>query len=205
MSTGKKAFAQLLDSLRAQTPSPTLLLHSCCAPCSSHAIDYLSDVFDITVYFYNPNIYPHDEYFKRLAEQKRFISAFPSSKKVSFIEADYETDRFEAVCQGYENAKEGGERCEKCFALRLAKTAQTAEALGLDFFGTTMSVSPHKNAEKINRIGQRLTEDCGVRFLVADFKKNDGYKRSIALSKEYGLYRQDYCGCIYSLGVKLKG
>jgi len=174
---------------------PSLLLHSCCAPCSSYVLEYLHDYFDITVLYYNPNIEPIEEYLKRKEEQKRFISEVYND--VNFLDCDYENELYEDVIKGLEAEKEGGGRCYKCYKLRLEKTAVLAKNK-YDYFGTTLSVSPHKNAKFINEIGLELEKKYGVSFLVSDFKKKEGYKRSIVLSKEYDLYRQDYCGCKYS-------
>lgn len=167
------------------------MLHSCCAPCSSYCIEYLRQHFDLTVFYYNPNIMPVDEYKHRLAEQIRLCSEW----KINVIEGEYDSDNFISIVRGMENLPEGGARCAVCFDMRLYKTATTAADMGFDYFGTTLTVSPHKNAAVINEIGSKIAEKVGVAFLPADFKKRDGYKRSIVLSQEYGLYRQDYCGC----------
>lgn len=177
---------------------PTLLLHSCCAPCSSYTLEYLSNYFKITVFYYNPNISPFSEYEKRVLEEKRFISEFPSKYKISFIEGEYENDIYEALIDGKRSEKEGGSRCYLCYQLRLRKTALLAKEMGYDYFTTTLSISPYKNAKWLNEIGEALEKEIGVSYLHADLKKKNGYKRSIELSKIYGLYRQDYCGCIYS-------
>jgi len=178
-----------------------LLLHSCCAPCSTAVIERLlceMPEYDILVFYYNPNIYPMAEYEKRKNEQIRYIGLLNSSR-VTFIDADYESDLFEEKVKNFHNEKEGGARCSVCFALRLEKTAKRAKELSCDMFGTTLTVSPHKNAEIINSIGTELSSKLGIEFLVADFKKKDGYKRSIVLSKENNIYRQNYCGCKYSI------
>lgn len=177
---------------------PSLLLHSCCAPCSSYVIEYLSNYFNITVFYYNPNIYPEEEYIKRVDEEKDFICRFKTKHKVDFIEGDYVTEKFYSSVKGFENEKEGGERCFKCYELRLKESAIVAKNKGYDYFTTTLSVSPYKNAQKLNEIGERLGNEYGLQYLYSDFKKKNGYKRSIELSKEYNLYRQDYCGCIFS-------
>lgn len=177
---------------------PTLLLHSCCAPCSSYVIEYLSKYFKITVFYYNPNLYPDNEYDKRSAEQKRFISNYDAPNPVSFIEVGFNPNEFYQKIKGFENEKEGGARCEKCFELRLEKTAKLALEKGFDYYATTLTISPMKNAELINAVGSSIAQDIGVRYLASDFKKKNGFKRSTELSKEYGLYRQDYCGCIFS-------
>lgn len=177
---------------------PTLLLHSCCAPCSSYVIEYLSKYFKITVFYYNPNLYPDNEYDKRSAEQKRFISNYDAPNPVSFIEVGFNPNEFYQKIKGFENEKEGGARCEKCFELRLEKTAELALEKGFDYYATTLTISPMKNAELINAVGSSIAQVIGVRYLASDFKKKNGFKRSTELSKEYGLYRQDYCGCIFS-------
>ncbi|SDM67743.1 epoxyqueuosine reductase QueH [Acetanaerobacterium elongatum] len=191
-----------LDTVIAREQSagrtPTLLLHACCAPCSSYVLEYLAQAFAITVLYYNPNIAPEAEYQKRLDELKRFISAFPLKNPVKLIEGRYTPEQFYALAKGLEDENEGGERCARCYELRLREAAEAAAKGGFDYFTTTLSISPYKNAQKLNEIGERLAQEYGVRHLSADFKKKDGYKRSIALSQEYGLYRQDYCGCVYS-------
>ena len=176
--------------------TPTLLLHSCCAPCSSYVISYLSNYFNITVFYYNPNIYPRDEYEKRKAEQIRFINEYKTKNPVSFLDCEYNADEFFEAAKGLENEPERGARCEKCFLLRLSKTAKAAENGNFDYFATTLTVSPYKNAELINRIGSSIP--CHSKYLPSDFKKREGYKKSIMLSEVYGLYRQNFCGCVYS-------
>lgn len=177
---------------------PRLLLHSCCAPCSSYVLEVLSNYFRITIFYYNPNIYPEEEYEKRKLEEKKFISEFPTKYPVEFIDCDYDDDSFYQAIKGLEHAKEGGERCFKCYYLRMKKTAEMAKTSGFDYFTTTLSISPYKNSNKLNEIGKRLEEEIKISYLCADFKKKDGYKRSIELSNIYNLYRQDYCGCVYS-------
>lgn len=177
---------------------PSLLLHSCCAPCSSYCIEYLSQYFDVTVLYYNPNIYPETEYEKRKAEQKRLIGEMETKYPVKMLDCDFESEKFYEMARGMENCREGGERCFNCFRLRLEKTVVEAKANDFDYFTTTLTISPLKNAEKINEIGYELSEKYGVDWLPSDFKKREGYKRSIELSKEYNLYRQNYCGCIFS-------
>ena len=178
--------------------TPRLLLHACCAPCSSYVLEYLTEYFDITVFFYNPNITEYDEYLKRKAELKRFISQKSFAHKVKQIDGDYEPDLFFEIAKGRENIPEGGARCFDCYKLRLQKTAELAKSGGYDYFCTTLSISPHKNAAKLNEIGGELSELYGVKYLYSDFKKRGGYKRSIELSAEYNLYRQSFCGCIFS-------
>lgn len=177
---------------------PRLLLHSCCAPCSSAVLESLSQYMAITVFYFNPNIFPEEEFLHRIAEQKRLISQLPCKYPVNFIENGWQQERFYEAVRGLEDIPEGGERCFSCYRLRLEETARIAAEQGYDFFTTTLSVSPYKNAAKLNEIGEELAEKYGVKHLPSDFKKKDGYKRSIELSAEYGLYRQNYCGCIYS-------
>ena len=177
---------------------PKLLLHSCCAPCSSYVLEYLSEFFEITDVYYNPNIEPEAEYDHRADELERLIAEMPFTHPVSFVKASYDPAAFHKTVHGLEHIPEGGERCFACYALRLENAARRAAEGGYDFFTTTLSISPLKNAEKINEIGQQLAEKYGVRHLPSDFKKKGGYARSIELSAEYDLYRQDYCGCIYS-------
>lgn len=181
---------------------PTLLLHSCCAPCSSYVIEYLSPYFRLTVLYYNPNIFPLEEYNHRVNEEKRFIEEY--NKKcgfdadVRFAEIAWESEKFYEAVKGYEHIHEGGERCFRCFRLRLERAAKYARDNNFDYFTTTLSISPLKNAEKLNEISEELSEIYGVKNLPSDFKKKGGYLRSVELSKEYSLYRQDYCGCVFS-------
>ena len=176
-----------------------LLLHSCCGPCSSSVIERLRDYFDITVIYYNPNIEPKEEYEKRKSEQLRLLNELG----IKFMDIDYLNNEYHEKVKGYENEPENGLRCPLCFELRLDKTASKAKENNFDYFGTTLTVSPHKNSKIINEIGLKLEEKYGVKFLLSDFKKEDGYKRSIELSKKYDLYRQDYCGCLYSKEVNV--
>ncbi|MBR0429668.1 MAG: epoxyqueuosine reductase QueH [Lachnospiraceae bacterium] len=190
---------QLIEEIEAEGKVPTLLLHSCCAPCSSYCIEYLSQFFAITVFYYNPNIYPDEEYFHRVKEQQRFISEFPTKHPVSFIEGDFEKDRFYSeVAKGLEKEPERGARCTKCFELRLGETAKRAAAEGMDYFATTLTISPMKDVELLNSIGAAMGERYGVEYLATEFRKKNGYLRSTQISKEYDMYRQDYCGCVYS-------
>lgn len=177
---------------------PTLLMHSCCAPCSSYCLQYLAEYFHITILYYNPNISPKEEYEKRVAEQKRLLRELPVKYEVSFLEGTYDPDRFFEMAKGLEDVPEGGERCFRCYEMRQREAAVYAKEGGFDYFTTTLSVSPHKNAQKLNEIGLALEQEYGVRYLVSDFKKKGGYLRSIELSREYDLYRQNYCGCVYS-------
>ena len=171
---------------------------SCCAPCSSYVLEYLSNYFEITVFYYNPNIYPETEYTKRILEQQKLIDDMNFKYPVSFVAGEYEKEKFYEMARGLEEVKEGGSRCMKCYELRLRETAEIAKAGEYDYFTTTLSISPLKNAAKLNEIGQRLAKEYGVEYLISDFKKKNGYKRSTELSKIYGLYRQDYCGCEFS-------
>lgn len=188
----------LSDIERAGT-TPSLLLHSCCAPCSSYVLEYLSRYFKITVFYYNPNIYPEEEFYKRRSEQERFISQLPTKNPISFIGTDHMSEEFYKAVKGLEHIREGGERCFACYRLRLEESAMAARDMGADYFTTTLSISPMKNARKLNEIGGELGEKYGVKYLFSDFKKRNGYKRSTELSREYGIYRQNYCGCVFSL------
>lgn len=201
------------DFLKAPLPGRKLLLHSCCAPCSSYVLEYLREYFDITVFYYNPNITEDGEYRKRVEEQKRLIAEYnrqaeegclagmhstEKARRIEVIEGDYESDCFYMAAKGLEKCPEGGERCFRCYELRLRKTAELAAEKKFDCFTTTLTISPLKNARKLNEIGEKLGREYGVFFLPSDFKKKNGYQRSIELSAKFGLYRQDYCGCIYS-------
>ena len=177
---------------------PSLCLHACCAPCASYCLEYLSQYFDITVYFYNPNIASKEEYDKRAKELERLINEMPMKHKPKLIIEDYSDNEFYEMAKGMEEVREGGERCFKCYRLRLLKTAQKAKETGAEYFATTLTISPLKNAAKINEITYELGELMGVKPLPGDFKKKNGYKRSLELSKIYNLYRQNYCGCVYS-------
>ncbi len=194
----QKEMEKLIAKLQKEDRVPKLLIHSCCAPCSSYVLEYLADYFEITVFYYNPNIFPESEYTKRILEQQMLIEKMKVKHPVSFIAGSYERERFYELARGLERAKEGGERCFKCYHLRLEETAKIAKEGEFDYFTTTLSISPLKNADKLNETGRKLGEEYGVEYLQSDFKKKNGYKRSIELSKEYGLYRQDYCGCEYS-------
>lgn len=178
---------------------PALLLHSCCAPCSSYVLEYLSEYFQITVFYYNPNIYPKEEYDCRVKEQQQFIRRLPMKHPASFAEGSYDTARFYEAVKGMEQQPEGGARCAACYELRLREAAKYAKRMGADYFTTTLSISPMKDAHKLNEIGGKLAQEYGVDYLYSDFKKKNGYLRSTQLSKEYGMYRQDYCGCIFSV------
>ena len=195
----QKELESIINKAGNEGRVPRLLLHSCCAPCSSYVLEYLSQFFSITVFYYNPNIFPDEEHEKRSAEQQKLIQELPTKHPISFISGIYEKERFYMLAKGLEKEKEGGERCFKCYELRLREAAIEAQRGSFDYFTTTLSISPMKNAVKLNEIGTRLGEVYGVTYLPSDFKKKNGYKRSVELSKEYGLYRQDYCGCIYSM------
>lgn len=187
---------KLLDSIQGTTPA--LLLHSCCAPCSSYVIEYLSKFFELTIFYYNPNITDLGEYQKRVAEQQRLLTEMKTVHPIHFLEGRYHPEQFYEMSRGKEQLPEGGVRCYSCYEMRLRETARMAKEQGFDFFGTTLSVSPYKNAQKLNEIGGRLASEYGIPYLFSDFKKKNGYKRSIELSTLYGLYRQDYCGCEFS-------
>ncbi|HIS87558.1 MAG TPA: epoxyqueuosine reductase QueH [Candidatus Caccenecus avistercoris] len=178
------------------TSKPKLLLHSCCGPCSTEVIDFLKDYFEITVFYYNPNIEPVEEYLHRKTEQIRFLKEYKEAE-VDFLDCDYDNSSFKEIAKGLEHEKEGGARCNKCFYLRMYETAKKAKDLGFAYFGTTLTVSPHKNSMIINEIGEHISGYLKISYIYGDFKKNDGYKKSIEFSKIYNLYRQDYCGCLY--------
>lgn len=177
---------------------PTLLLHSCCAPCSSYVIVYLSQYFNITVFYYNPNIDEREEYVRRSKEQQRLIEEMPTKYEVKFLEGDYEVEKYLQKAIPLKDEEEGGARCFMCYGMRLNKTAEVAKKLDFDYFTTTLTISPLKHADKLNEIGKKLEEKYGVTYLCSDFKKKEGYKKSVDLAKEYNLYRQDYCGCSFS-------
>lgn len=199
----QKELDQIIERVSAEDKcAPTLFLHSCCAPCSSYVLEYLRRYFQITVFYYNPNITEDEEYRKRVAEQKRLIAAYNEEEAAGYpikvIEGDYEPERFSETARGLEQCPEGGERCFACYELRLNETAKRAKSGNYDYFTTTLSISPLKNAAKLNEIGERIGQEYNISWLPSDFKKRDGYKRSIELSRVYDLYRQDYCGCVYS-------
>ena len=193
-----KMTEKIIKENEAKEYVPNLLLHSCCAPCSSSVLEYLSEHFNVTILFFNPNITETEEYNKRLEEQKGFIANFKAKNTISIVQGEYNKDIFYDFAKDYKDEPEGGERCLKCYSLRLKETAKIAKEMEYDYFTTTLSVSPMKNAELLNQIGSQLEEEYDIKYLYSDFKKKEGYKRSIELSKDYGLYRQDYCGCIYS-------
>ncbi len=202
MNTNKMNYQRIMEQVieenRQKDYIPTLLLHSCCAPCSSYCLEYLSNYFKITVFYYNPNIYPEEEYGKRVLEQQRLIQELPAKYPISFLEGSYDKDRFYEMAKGLEQCREGGERCFRCYELRLREAAEMAVRYGMDYFTTTLSISPLKNAEKLNEIGTKLEQEYHVTYLKSDFKKKNGYKRSVELSEQYGMYRQYYCGCVFS-------
>lgn len=180
-----------------------LLLHSCCAPCSSYVIEYLSDFFDITVYYYNPNIYSMEEYNKRAEEQIRLINSMSFKNNVDYYIEEYNQSDFYAMAEGLEEEKEGGARCIECFKLRLCKAAEYAKNNNYDYFTTTLTISPLKNSQIINEIGENISSLCNIKYLLSDFKKKGGYLRSLELSKKYNLYRQDFCGCKFSINKNI--
>ncbi len=185
-----------LEGFRSQNIKPSLLLHSCCAPCSSYVLEYLSELMDITVFYYNPNISPESEYKHRVEEQNRLIHEM--CPYVNFIEGKYEPEKFFEMSKGLEKEPERGRRCLKCYRMRLEETARTAKGYGMDFFTTTLTISPQKDSGVLNSIGREVSGEYGVPYLFSDFKKRGGYKRSVELSGKYGLYRQNFCGCVFS-------
>lgn len=197
----QKELDKLIAGLEQSGEVPSLFLHSCCAPCSSYCLEYLSDYFKITVFYYNPNIFPSEEYKDRVDEQKRLIRELNEAgvkHEIRLVEGEYRPGDFYAVVKGMEQEPEGGARCTECFKLRLYESARLAKEGGYDYFTTTLTISPLKDAELLNQIGEEAGDVCGIRFLNSDFKKKNGYKRSTVLSKEHALYRQNYCGCVYS-------
>lgn len=188
-----------LKKIESTGTKPVLLLQCCCAPCSSAVLEILQKHFDLKLYFYNPNIYPKAEYDKRLAQFDKLFSADMYSNDIELVPSAYESEKFYEAVKGLENEKEGGARCTECFILRLEETAKKAKEIGADYFCTTLTVSPHKNSQLLNELGIKAGEKYGVKFLSSDFKKKEGYKRSTELSNELGLYRQNYCGCEYSV------
>ena len=197
----KQNYQAMLDQILAtecQDRRPSLLLHACCAPCSSYVLEYLASYFDITLFFYNPNISPAEEHKMREEELRRLVSEMGLSEQVKILQGEYEPECFEAIAKEREALPEGGARCRDCYRLRLSKSAELAAKGGFDYFTTTLSISPHKNADWLYEIGTEEAERYGARYLPSDFKKKNGYRRSCELSAEYGLYRQNYCGCVYS-------
>lgn len=200
----QKELDKTITHLQAENRIPTLLLHACCAPCSSYVLEYLSNYFQITVLYYNPNISPRAEYDTRAEELKRLISEMTFKYPVKLIVGEYEPEKFYAMAKGMEDLPEGGERCFGCYYQRLLYTAELAKEQGFEYFTTTLSISPLKNAAKLNEIGQELSKEYGVEYLLSDFKKKNGYKRSVQLSAEHNLYRQNYCGCVFSKQASAK-
>lgn len=196
----QKELEAVIMKVTSESRVPRLLLHSCCAPCSSYVLEYLSQYFAITVFYYNPNIFPRDEYEKRAEEQRRLIEALPAVHPIHLVVGNYEPECFYQQARGLEQVPEGGERCFRCYQVRLEAAARLARAGGYDYFTTTLSISPLKNAGKLNEIGEELSSLYEVIHLPSDFKKKGGYQRSLELSKQYELYRQDFCGCVYSRG-----
>jgi len=204
--SGKINYQLILDNtlkeISESGTAPKLLLHSCCAPCSSYCLEYLSDYFDITVFYYNPNI-EDEEFERRYKEQVRLINELKTKHKISVVRGVHDTNTYYSAVAGHENDPEGKERCRICFELRLGETAKYAKENGFDFFTTTLSISPLKNAQLLNSIGKEMSEKYGIKYLYSDFKKKNGYLRSIELSKEHSLYRQNYCGCVFSKNQNL--
>ncbi len=194
----QKILEDTIKEHESKSEVPTLLLHSCCAPCSSYVLEYLTKYFSITDFYYNPNIYPEAEYDHRVKELGRFIEEYPAQHPVTYEVGAYDSERFYDAVKGFENEPERGKRCEICFRLRLEESAKKARELGCDYFTTTLSISPMKDAALLNSLGAEIGEKYGVAYLYSDFKKKGGYLRSTQLSEEYGLYRQDYCGCVFS-------
>ena len=193
-----KLMEEEINKIIESNIKPKILLHSCCAPCSTHCIKTLTPYFDITVLYYNPNIEPYEEYLKRKEEEIRFINEFPHTNKIDIMDCDYDNDLFLEMSKGLEMEPERGARCIKCYYLRMNKTAIEAKNNNYDYFATTLTLSPLKDAKKLNEIGEKLQEKHNVKYLYSNFKKKEGYKDSIEMSKEYNLYRQDYCGCKFS-------
>ena len=202
----KQNFQLLMDEelkkIESTGQKPVLLLQCCCAPCSSAVLERLKEHFCLKLYFYNPNIYPKEEYEKRLAQFDKLLGAEEFSKGIEILPSVYEPEKFEEAVKDLHNEKEGGARCTQCFILRLEETAKKAKEIGADYFCTTLTVSPHKNSQLLNELGLKAQKKYGVKFLLSDFKKKEGYKRSTVLSNELGLYRQNYCGCKYSIWFK---
>lgn len=199
MRNFQKELDKIIEENLNNNITPTLLLHACCAPCSSYCLEYLSQYFKITLFYYNPNIYPESEYSHRVEEAKRLVRELPAKNKIDFLEGNFDPNEFYSAVKGFEKEQEGGERCFICYRLRLLEAAKIAKENGFDYFTTTLSISPLKSSAKLNEIGEKIAEEVGVKHLPSDFKKRNGYKRSIELSREYSLYRQNYCGCVFSI------
>lgn len=193
-----KKMMEMIDQITSEGKLPSLLLHTCCAPCSTTVIERLSQFFSITVFYYNPNIEPYDEYLKRKKAQIRFLKEYSKERSISFLDCDWQHEDFSKITKGLEQEREGGLRCHACYRLRLQKTAEVAKEKGFDYFTTSLTISPYKNSQIINQIGKELEHIYHISYLYSDFKKEDGYLKSIQNSKKYRLYRQDYCGCHYS-------
>ena len=194
----QKILDSMIDEIKSKSITPKLLLHACCAPCSSYTLEYLSKYFKITIYYYNPNIHPKNEYIRRIEELKKFLKEFKTPNEVNLVEEIYDTNEYFSAVKGLENLGEKSERCYECYKLRMDRAALYAKENNYDYFTTTLSISPYKIASWINEIGENLEKKYNISYLYADLKKKNGYKRSLELSREYNLYRQDYCGCIYS-------
>lgn len=194
---------KILREIKDENRVFKLLLHSCCAPCSTYVLEYLSDYFEIGVLYYNPNIYPKEEFQYREREQEELISKLKTKNPIRVIKATYNPNEFYDSVKGYEKEKEGGKRCGLCFELRLREAAKVAKEKGFDYFTTTLSISPHKDSQLLNEIGKKVSTIFGVKYLYSDFKKKNGFKRSVELTREYNMYRQDYCGCVFSLRKNL--
>src|SRR3712207_2509271 len=189
---------KLINKIEGNNRVPSLMLHSCCGPCSSYVLEYLSEFFSITVFYYNPNIYPSEEYWYRVNEQQKIIDLTNAKNPIKMITGRYDTERFYNMARGMEDVKEGGSRCHRCYEMRLRETAEMAKKEGFDYFTTTLTISPHKDSQVLNKIAEDIACQIGVKNLPSDFKKKGGYKRSCEITREHGLYRQDYCGCVYS-------
>ena len=194
----QKAMEEEIGRIEKEESVPTLLLHSCCGPCSTSVLEQLAEHFLVTVLYYNPNIFPEEEYRHRVQEQKRFTEIFPTRYPIAFLEGPYEPEKFYELAKGLELVPEGGERCRRCFLQRLRVTARMAAEGGFDYYTTTLTVSPLKNAAVLNELGEQIGAEEHIRWLPSDFKKKNGYLRSVELSRKYEMYRQDYCGCVYS-------
>ena len=198
----QKLLDEELRKINKEGKTPSLLLHACCGPCSSYVLEYLSKYFKITIYYYNPNIYPEEEYTRRLTELKKFLKNIDTTNPVKLIEANYNTKEYFSKVKGLENLGEKSKRCYECYKLRMDHSAKYAKENHFDYFTTTLSISPYKVSNWINEIGQLLESEYNIKYLYADFKKKNGYKRSLELSKKYNMYRQDYCGCIFSINER---
>lgn len=195
---------ETLKEIEKNNEKPKLLLHVCCAPCSSYVLEYLNKYFNITVFYYNPNISTKDEYDKRYNEEQRFVKEYPFENEIKVINGKYDNEKYEKLIDGFQDEKEGGARCFKCYRLRLEESAKYAKENNYDYFTTTLTISPYKNSKVLNEIGNELSQLYGIKYLYSDFKKRNGYKRSIELSHKYNLYRQDFCGCKYSIRNKIE-